>query len=510
MNRWVCLLLVVAMILSLGMTGRGNADLSTLGQTHLNSLVENIEEEVGRNHKVSTTAEGGILDVTEKTVEAYFSNQGIEVSWAWFDYTYTRDWDFYTLSTHIGYKDKKGKSQEPDVYTEVMCIDGKYDLFYLLIGTEVILDNRDNLPPEKWTSTPEANIDETTGINLALLSGEELHTLSANAKNELAENHTTSSKATKKICALVKDTVDVHYTNLGFDTSWPWLDYTYTCDWDYYTMTSTVTLVSETDDSSQTISVYAEAYPLSEQYDLIYLFVGEDVLIDRRSEIPKSLNLDMVERKDKYELGATISFGRYLQRIDTYPEPVLWEITKKDETGTKALLVAKSVLDAQPYHSEEVDISYADCALRTWLNNEFYNACFNDEEKARIIETTMYTGEEEITDLVFLPSLAEAFPNGSTVPQRRGRATYYAYINGVRGYNETHYDPPVRSQRNFFLYENGYGYSESHNYCCWFVRTQSPNDVTIVNGWGETETLLTEFYDSYTVGVRPAIWISIE
>ena len=510
MKRWICLLLVVVMVLSLGMTRRENADLSTLGQTQLNSLVENIEEELERNHKVSSTARGGILDVTKKTVEAYFSNQGVEVSWAWTDYTYTRDWDFYTLTTHISYKVASGKNQKQDVYSEVMYIEGKYNLFYLSIGQKVILNHRDNLPPDKWASTPETNVNEASGINLALLSETELHTLSENAKNELSENHTTSSKATKAIRTLVKNTVDAHYTNQGFDTSWPWLDYTYTCDWNYYTMTSTVTLESETDDSSRTISVYAEAYPLSELYELTYLFVGEDVLIDRRSEIPKSLNLDMVERKDKYELGATISFGRYLQRIDTYPEPVLWEITKKDETGTKALLVAKSVLDAQPYHSEEVDISYADCALRAWLNNDFYNTCFNDEEKACIVQTTIFSGEEKLTDRVFLPSLAEVFPNGSTVSQRRGRATYYAYINGVRGYNETHYNPPVRSQRNFFLYENGNGHSENHNYCCWFVRTQHFNDATIVNGWGETETLLTQFYDTYTVGVRPAIWISIK
>ncbi len=44
-------------------------------------------------------------------------------------------------------------------------------------------------------------------------------------------------------------------------------------------------------------------------------------------------------------------------------------------------------MDCRRYHGEYVDITWRDCDLRKWLNDEIYQAAFNDSEK-KIIKST--------------------------------------------------------------------------------------------------------------------------
>lgn len=53
----------------------------------------------------------------------------------------------------------------------------------------------------------------------------------------------------------------------------------------------------------------------------------------------------------------------------------------------RALLITENIIKLHWYHREFVDITWADCKLRSHLNSEFYST-FGSNEKAKIISVT--------------------------------------------------------------------------------------------------------------------------
>lgn len=108
-------------------------------------------------------------------------------------------------------------------------------------------------------------------------------------------------------------------------------------------------------------------------------------------------------------------------------EPIKWRVLSVNEDGTDALLMADQDLDAQPYHTEYSDTENSDeiiwenSSVRTWLNEDFMDKAFTDEEKEAVIPTEIENkkspeyvkeeGEEQeeapTTDRVYLLSREE-------------------------------------------------------------------------------------------------------
>lgn len=104
-------------------------------------------------------------------------------------------------------------------------------------------------------------------------------------------------------------------------------------------------------------------------------------------------------------VGNTVTFGNYD-----------WYVIAK--TDTTATLLMKDVMEKKAYHSggNGSGITWADCSLRTYLNNTFYNS-FSDTERAMIAETTCpvptnpdysTNAGNETKDKIYLLSIAEA------------------------------------------------------------------------------------------------------
>lgn len=134
---------------------------------------------------------------------------------------------------------------------------------------------------------------------------------------------------------------------------------------------------------------------------------------EKKSKEKEKKDKDTKAKKKKtitYEVGDVITFGQYEQdgNYDNGPEDIEWVILSIDEE--KALVVSKYALDCQPYNTEYVDVTWENCSLRAWLNNDFLNAAFSEEEQEHIPEVTLanednsYYGTEggnETTDRVF-------------------------------------------------------------------------------------------------------------
>jgi len=61
-----------------------------------------------------------------------------------------------------------------------------------------------------------------------------------------------------------------------------------------------------------------------------------------------------------------------------------------DIQNNAALIITEDIIECRPYHNILMDITWADCDMRKYLNSDFYNR-FTEEEKARIITVTNKT-----------------------------------------------------------------------------------------------------------------------
>lgn len=140
-------------------------------------------------------------------------------------------------------------------------------------------------------------------------------------------------------------------------------------------------------------------------------------------------------------VGQIVEFGRYPQTRDGEILPIEWKVLKIE--NKKAFLLSKNALDQKPYDSrfcetspltQSKTVTWSNSYIRQWLNTDFLNKAFLDNEKKSIVRTNntnvVYTLKEckiysdwsilkllkekrnvsktisaSTTDLVFLPSM---------------------------------------------------------------------------------------------------------
>lgn len=68
-------------------------------------------------------------------------------------------------------------------------------------------------------------------------------------------------------------------------------------------------------------------------------------------------------------------------------EPIKWRVLSTN--NRIAFLLSEYGLDDQKYNFEKVDINWADCTLRSWLNADFLTSAFNAKERKLIKNTSV-------------------------------------------------------------------------------------------------------------------------
>lgn len=128
----------------------------------------------------------------------------------------------------------------------------------------------------------------------------------------------------------------------------------------------------------------------------------------------EKLHFDLTYRSLKP--GDFITFGTYPQSEEGKKLAIKWRVL--DNSGSELFVMSEYILDCKRYHGKSADIKWRDsldmtwqnCDLRKWLNDEFYNAAFNAAEK-QFIKTTHCTdngeGCPDTEDKVFLLSVVE-------------------------------------------------------------------------------------------------------
>ena len=113
------------------------------------------------------------------------------------------------------------------------------------------------------------------------------------------------------------------------------------------------------------------------------------------------------------DIGDIVAFGKNTAASEA---ALYWQVLAKDESSL--LLISRDVLSAPPYDDDNYYPVWSESAMRSWLNGEFYQNTFSDEEKAMIRDTavTFATGmqedgswgQETVSDKVFLLNAGEA------------------------------------------------------------------------------------------------------
>ena len=93
--------------------------------------------------------------------------------------------------------------------------------------------------------------------------------------------------------------------------------------------------------------------------------------------------------------GSIVTFGSYEQDNNTEngKEGIEWFVLEYSD-GI-CTLISRHGLDARGFHTENTNVAWPDCELRSWLNNEFLNSAFAESEKKAIITTTLDNGMDQ-------------------------------------------------------------------------------------------------------------------
>lgn len=219
-----------------------------------------------------------------------------------------------------------------------------------------------------------------------------------------------------------------------------------------------------------------------------------------------------VSKADMVTVGDVITFGVYEQDNDpSKKEDILWIVLDRD--GNRILLLSKFILDSRvfqenhpsrKYPSKAVAIKWADCTLRTWLNEDFIQAAFSVQAQKLLRSTHLVTpknqgisGGPDTDDKVFLLSIPEVNKYLSNPALRGAEKTAYAKKQSNESREKLNWwwlrSPGLYVDCPAIVLDNG-KYKEKFT-----------NPETGYSG----ETTWIGRGAWYDIGVRPALWIDL-
>ena len=221
---------------------------------------------------------------------------------------------------------------------------------------------------------------------------------------------------------------------------------------------------------------------------LMYAFIGGLTL--------SSFSLNA--KADSLVPGDSFFFGRYEQNNnDKGKEGIEWIVQEVKED--RALLISKYALDYVEFHSEKSDeVNWSNSSLRTWLNQEFIEEAFSQEEQDAILSTPILNSGDQgneiwtIRDLqdtedkIFLLSYREAVTYFESNKERKLKETAYSSAKG----------DPFRQISNVAIKEAG-----------WWTRSPGASDgqECFVDNDGSIKSKKINEMST----IRPALWLDL-
>ena len=212
------------------------------------------------------------------------------------------------------------------------------------------------------------------------------------------------------------------------------------------------------------------------------------------SELPHSMT------GSNLAVGNIVTFGRYYDivngrdckkpTLEQPQSPIAWRVLANE--GGRALLISECGLDVKPYNEKQTRVTWEKSTLRQWLNSEFLNMAFTDEERALIIQVRnkntnnakyRASGGNDTYDSVFLLNIDEAELYFKNNKERKCIPANYA-----------------KARKAFSDKKTGRG--------LWWLRSPGLNSkhAAYVH-YGGVLCDLGDDVDNVRICVRPALWV---
>lgn len=147
-----------------------------------------------------------------------------------------------------------------------------------------------------------------------------------------------------------------------------------------------------------------------------------------------------------FGVGSKIKLGSYEQDNDTSngAEPISWIVLNVD--GTEATLISEYCIDVQRYHDTETAVSWEESSLNMWLNRDFLNTAFTEEEQKYLIRTAIdnYSSYDKIW-ILDLDEVNRYLPNQE---DKLSKVTKYAAARGAAKSTEGYGTWLLRTHKN--------------------------------------------------------------
>lgn len=198
------------------------------------------------------------------------------------------------------------------------------------------------------------------------------------------------------------------------------------------------------------------------------------------------------------KVGDYITFGLYEQDGKTNSKETLtWRVLDKEDD--KLLLITDYVIDVKDYHNTKSLVSWENCSLRKWLNEDFKNTALTEEQKNILVTTTLTTDCSGF-------DTARAKKYCSTTEDE----IFILSSNELNKY--------FKNNKNSLAYPTEYAISKNIkkvNTCWYWCRnleiwmSMSGGDYCQGDLRGASDIGSTNSGDNTNYGVRPAMWIDI-
>lgn len=171
----------------------------------------------------------------------------------------------------------------------------------------------------------------------------------------------------------------------------------------------------------------------------------------------------------QFQVGNTVTFGQYGGK------PIRWRVV--DTSGKMKMLLAEEIVLEKPYNELRVDTYWQHATLRKWLNKEFLQEAFTQEQRMMVMATRRTNEPNEcFYTNAGLPTMDKVF-----VLSKRELDQYL----------------PERKDRAFGKW--------------WWLRTPGDNLLAVTAVDEQGEAYLHGVNVNYiTGGVRPALWILLK
>ncbi len=191
-------------------------------------------------------------------------------------------------------------------------------------------------------------------------------------------------------------------------------------------------------------------------------------------------------------------------------EPIEWLVISDE--GNTLILLSKNILDCRPFGKDFKPVNWDESLVREWLNNDFYNAAFNESEKSIITDYATTPAEPSlekaaVLDKVFLLSYDEAKTllggkDDNAAEERISPVTEYAKSLGVWTIDAEGYE--LFGFKEDEIPDSMIGCGN------WWLRSNGKNEKFAMNV-GASGNIRTVGHEvaSRQEGIRPAIQISL-